>query len=99
MDLVDRLRRCTGFEWDDGNDTKNWDKHEVAQYECEQVFFNQPLIVENDYAHSETETRYYALGRTNSGRLLFVAFTIRKENIRVISARAMTRSERRAYLS
>ena len=39
------LENCTGFEWDEGNITKNWDKHDVAMVECEQIFFNKPLIV------------------------------------------------------
>ncbi|MCK4504818.1 MAG: BrnT family toxin [Candidatus Aegiribacteria sp.] len=93
----DRLKDCTGFEWDEGNATKNWEKHDVSQSECEQVFFNKPLIVRRDSAHSETESRYYVLGKTDSGRLLFVVFTIREKLIRVISARDMTKKEERRY--
>lgn len=92
-----RLRECTGFQWDDGNATKNWDSHDVSQAECEQAFFNQPLIVKRDRGHSLTETRYYALGRTDSDRLLFIAFAIRGELIRVISARDMTQREKQRY--
>lgn len=43
------------------------------------------------------EARYYALGRTDQDRLLFVAFTVRRSLIRVISAREMTRRERGFY--
>jgi uncharacterized DUF497 family protein len=88
---------CTGFNWDEGNVNKNWEKHGVADFECEEVFFNQPLIVRHDSKHSQHEARFYALGRTDSNRLLFVAFTVRRKLIRVISAREMTRSERRIY--
>ena len=88
-----RLKACTGFQWDDGNATKNWDRHEVSQGECEQVFFNHPLLVKRDSRHSWTESRYYALGRTDADRSLFVAFTVRGNLIRVISARSMTPSE------
>ncbi|WP_045222982.1 BrnT family toxin [Desulfonatronum thioautotrophicum] len=88
-----RLRACTGFQWDDGNATKNWEKHDVSQCECEQVFFNQPLIVRRDKLHSTQETRYYVLGSTDADRLLFVCFTVRGELIRVISARNMTPNE------
>ncbi|OQX13845.1 MAG: hypothetical protein BWK76_15510 [Desulfobulbaceae bacterium A2] len=95
----DKLNECTGFEWDEGNSIKNWDFHNVAQGECEQIFFNHPLIVARDLAHSQTESRYYALGRTDAGRLLFIAFTIREKNIRVISARDMTRRECQRYLT
>ncbi len=94
---MERLSQCTGFEWDDGNATKNWDKHDVSQAECEQVFFNRPLIVKHDRGHSWAEVRYFALGRTDENRLLFVALTMRGDRIRVISARAMTAGERARY--
>ncbi len=94
----DRLKDCTGFEWDEDNATKNWEKRDVSQSECEQVFFNKPLFIRRDSAHSETESRYYVLGKTDSGRLLFVVFTISEKLIRVISARYMTKREERRYL-
>ena len=93
----DRLRECTGFDWDGGNVTKNWETHDVSEAECEQVFFNRPLVARRDTGHSEMEARFYVLGRTDSGRLLFVAFTIRHDKVRVISARDMTRAERQRY--
>ena len=39
------LAKCTGFQWDAGNATKNWEAHRVSQAECEQIFFNQPLLL------------------------------------------------------
>lgn len=93
------LSACTGFEWDEGNFDKNWSKHKVTPYECEQVFFNQPIIVAPDPAHSGTESRFYVLGKTDAGRLLFVVFSVRRRKIRVISARDMTRKEREVYES
>lgn len=95
----ERLAQCVGFQWDRGNATKNWEKHEVSQAECEQVFFNRPLLVQYDVSHSQGEIRYFALGRTDEDRLLFIAFTIRDDLIRVISARDMTQNERRRYSS
>jgi uncharacterized protein len=86
-----------GFEWDAGNREKNWEKHRVSDLECEEIFFNQPLVVRHDPAHSGGEQRFYALGRTDKGRNLFVAFAMRAQLIRVISARDMTRKERRLY--
>jgi len=91
------LRRCVGFDWNDGNIDKNWKKHKVTSSECEQIFFNLPLIIQNDIKHSEKEVRYYSLGQTNVKRLLFIAFTIRNNFIRVGSARDMSRKERKAY--
>ena len=93
----DDLARCTGFQWDVGNAAKNWDLPQVSQGECEQVFFNRPLLVAPDIEHSQREPRYAALGQTNAARRLAVVFTIRETLIRVISARAMSRRERRIH--
>jgi len=99
MGVLDDLFRCTGFDWDEGNSGKNWHDHNVSDAESEEVFFNDPLVAGADIAHSQSEPRYFALGRTDSGRLLFVAFTLRKRLIRIISARDMTRKEAKRYLS
>ena len=93
----DPLAECTGFDWDEGNLEKNWEKHGVAFWECEEVFLNRPIIVRSDPRHSRGESRYYALGRSDTGRPLFVAFTIRRKLIRPISFRGMTAKERRSY--
>jgi uncharacterized protein len=97
MDPLDRVRACTGFEWDAGNSDKSWRKHGVSRAEAEQLFFNQPLVAAADERHSQREERFYVLGRTDAGRLLFAAFTIRGERIRVISARDMSQAERRFF--
>ena len=97
MDILDRLRGCTGFEWDDGNGEKNWIRHRVSRGEAEQVFFHQPLVVADDDQHSTDEERFYSLGQTDRHRLLFVVLTIRGALIRVISARDMTKQEREVY--
>ena len=93
----DDLAECTGFQWDVGNADKNWEAHQVAQAECEQVFFNRPVYVAPDLGHSQREPRYALLGRTYEGRLLAVVFTIRGTLVRVISARNMSRRDRRTY--
>jgi len=86
-----------GFEWDEGNIEKNWISHKVTTNECEEIFFNQPLLIFEDEKHSITENRYYCLGNTNKNRLLMLVFTIRKKLVRVISARDMSRKERKVY--
>ncbi|MBL1275822.1 MAG: BrnT family toxin [Ectothiorhodospiraceae bacterium] len=91
------LSQCVGFQWDEGNSRKNWEKHRVTSSECEQLFFNQPLLIKDDISHSKSEPRYFALGRADSDRRLFVVFTVRDNLIRVISARDMSRRERRVY--
>ena len=94
---MEELGRCTGFQWDEGNTEKNWEKHRVSRFECEQLFFNEPFLVFKDEEHSQDEGRYYALGQTNRNRELFIVFTNRDDQIRVISARDMSRRERRYY--
>jgi hypothetical protein len=86
-----------GFEWDEGNLTKNWEKHRVSIAECEQIFFNRPLVVADDDRHSGEEPRYYTLGKTDTGRELFIVFAIRRRRVRVISARDMNKKEREIY--
>ena len=94
---MEELSGCTGFQWDEGNAEKNWEKHRVTRVECEQLFFNKPFLALKDEAHSQVESRYYALGQTNRNRELFIVFTVRDAQIRVISARDMSRRERRYY--
>lgn len=91
------IYHCTGFEWDEGNSNKNWYLHEVSNRECEEVFFNLPLVVAADNKHAHHEPRYYGLGRTDAKRWLFVAFTVRGDLIRVISARDMNEKEAKKY--
>jgi uncharacterized DUF497 family protein len=99
MTPSDILSKCIGFEWDEYNADKIWLKHRVSLSECEQIFFNLPLVVADDIKHSEQENRFYALGQTDAERFLFMVFTVRKNKIRVISARDMNRKERRVYQS
>ncbi len=95
--MKDIISSCKGFEWDEGNTNKNWHLHRVTDGECEDVFFNLPLIIAADVKHSDGEKRFYALGRTENNRLLFIAFGVREDLIRIVSARDMTRSEQRKY--
>lgn len=97
MEIMKLLTECIGFDWDEGNIFKNWEKHRVSAAECEQVFFNLPMVAVPDEKHSHEELRFYSLGQTDSGRLLFVVFTVRNKLIRVISARDMNKSERKVY--
>lgn len=91
------LASFEGFEWDEGNSNKNWLGHRITDGECEQVFFNSPFMTAVDKSHSQRERRFQALGRGDSDRRLFIAFTIRGSLIRVISAREMNKREERRY--
>jgi uncharacterized DUF497 family protein len=93
----DELASCTGFEWDEGNATKNWDAHRVSQAECEQAFFNRPVRIAPEVAQEGPEPRLALLGQTYQNRQLTVVFTVRGSLVRVISARPMSRQEGRLY--
>jgi uncharacterized DUF497 family protein len=99
VEWEERLAGCEGFQWDAGNAAKIWDRHQVTPAECEELFLNRPLVVGSDERHSAAEERLYALGQSDGGRLIFVVFAIRGRLIRVISARDMSRKERRTYRS
>ena len=86
-----------GFDWDEGNALKSTQKHGVSCREAEELFQNAPLLVLPDPRHSTTEERHHALGHTDEGRLLHIAFTTRGAKLRVISARPMNRKEKNIY--
>ena len=86
------------FEWNSGNSTKNLEKHDVTIQEAEEIFFDHPFVIAMNNKHSTgLESRYQALGKTNAGRKLFTAFTVRAKKVRVISIRDMKRKERIVY--
>ena len=95
LDLV----QVEGFDWDEGNSRKSVEKHDVSQAEAEQIFFNYPLLIVENVSHSVRELRLQALGRTDTGRLLHISFTLRGDGrlTAVISARTMHRKERLRY--
>ena len=91
------LSGVAGFDWDEGNRHKNWINHAVSVSECEETFFNLPLLLQSDAVHSHTERRFFVLGQINAGRYLFIAFTLRGDKVRVISARDMSKKEKDVY--
>jgi len=95
--MTNDLEQFTGFQWNEGNIDKNLLKHQVQNWECEQIFFNEPLIVLDDPKHSLSEKRLAAFGQTDAGRLLIIIFTKREKLLRVISARDMNRKEKKFY--
>ena len=95
--MENQFDEFVGFQWDEGNIDKNLIKHNVENWECEQVFFNKPLLVLDDLRHSIAEKRLAAFGKTDAARLLVVVFTKRSNLLRVISARDMNARERRFY--
>ncbi|MDP1678051.1 MAG: BrnT family toxin [Bacteroidota bacterium] len=90
------LTSVEGFDWDEGNRTKNA-KHDVEWKEIEEIFFSSRLLVIDDIKHSKAETRYIAYGSTSTGRVLTVIFTLRGKKIRPISARDSNTKEKVRY--
>lgn len=85
------------FEWNNEKAASNLAKHGVSFEEAKTVF-DDPLYVDfYDPDHSEDEERYLIVGHSNQGKLLIVSYTEKKDSIRLISAREVTRTEREAY--
>lgn len=93
MKIIDK---SVEFEWDKGNIDKNM-KHGVADKEAEEIFGSKKKIFMKDEKHSLKEERYMIWAKTKAGRKLTVFFTLRKDKVRIISARDMNRKERNAY--
>ncbi len=91
------LTKIVGFQWDKGNVDKSYQKHDITPNEAEEVFVDKNVGIEKDVKHQEIEERYIAIGKTLEKKLLFVVFTIRDRMIRIISARAANKKERRLY--
>jgi uncharacterized DUF497 family protein len=85
------------FEWDPAKAHVNLDKHGVDFQEAVAVFRDPLAITVADPDHSAAEDRYLTIGTTLSSRALIVAHTDRGDRVRLISARELTRAERRAY--
>ncbi len=85
------------FEWDPQKAARNWQKHKVHFSEAATVFADPLSVTVVDPDHSVEEDRFIIIGQSYHGRLLIVSFTERGERIRIISARKLTRAERKAY--
>ncbi|MBO9370783.1 MAG: BrnT family toxin [Chloroflexi bacterium] len=85
------------FEWDPQKAARNWQKHKVHFSEAATVFADPLSVTVVDPDHSAEEDRFIIIGQSYRGRLLIVSFTERGERIRIISARKLTRAERKAY--
>jgi uncharacterized protein len=92
--VIVKLPSVLVFEWDRGNEQKNWLKHKVTSEEAEEPFFSDDYIILEDTAHTgSAEQRFILLGKTNKERMLFIMFTIRTEKIRIISVRIANKKE------
>jgi uncharacterized protein len=85
------------FEWDEEKAKANLKKHRVSFDEATTVFIDPFSITIPDHDHSVDEQRYIDLGSSDKGRVLVVVYTERGSNIRIISCRKATSSERKLY--
>ena len=85
------------FEWDPDKASHNLAKHGVSFEEAQTAFEDSLFLAFEDPDHSEGERRYLLIGQSSRARLLVIAYTERRNKIRVITAREATRRERRAY--
>ncbi|MBI4009001.1 BrnT family toxin [Candidatus Roizmanbacteria bacterium] len=90
-------REIAEFEWDESNIDKSYQKHGISPNEAEEIFLDENLLELEDLKHSQTEKRLVAIGFTSQKKLLFCAFTVRKNKIRIISVRPVSKKERRLY--
>ena len=94
--MVD-LKRIKGFEWDEGNIDKSYQKHGITPNTAEEVFVDKNVVIEQDIKHQEKEERYIAIGMTLNEKILFVVFSMRDSMVRIISSRIANKKERRLY--
>ena len=90
------------FSWDTAKAGRNFANHGVTFGEAAGIFADPEALDWSDAGHSQSEPRSKRLGRSFDGRVLLVAYTIRrmrdgKETVRIISARQASRKERAAY--
>jgi len=85
------------FEWDPDKAAANIRKHGVTFEEAAPVFDDPLADTYDDPDHSESEQRFLTFGFSQAGRALTVAHCDRGSRVRIISARRMTRREKRQH--
>ena len=88
------------FQWDSGNETKNFVKHGITTEEAESAFqhFNYLCALGAQISPTCEEDRYGVYGTTNTEKQVFICFTIRENStIRIISIRELNSKEKIHY--
>jgi hypothetical protein len=84
------------FQFDPRKAASNLKKHGVSFADTEGVFFD-PLAIHQADSNTEGEERFVAIELGSAGQILIVVYTLRGDNIRLISARRATRREVKTY--
>ncbi|MGA8027021.1 MAG: BrnT family toxin [Bryobacteraceae bacterium] len=85
------------FEWHDAKADANLQTHGVSFELAKTVFKDAFAIERRDDREDYSEERFVIIGVAEGHVLLFVAYTERKERIRIISARRATQREQDDY--
>lgn len=85
------------FEWDQNKARRSFQKHGVSFQQAATVFSDPLAITYYDPDHSIDEDRFLTFGCSKLGKYLVVSHTDRGKGIRILSARFMTRRERKNY--
>jgi uncharacterized DUF497 family protein len=86
------------FEWDENKNLENIKKRGIRFEKAVKAFDDDLAIPLLDEEHSdENETRYALIGMCEIG-LVFISFTFRGENYRIISARKASRKMEKMYV-
>ena len=86
------------FEWSAAKARRNLEEHGVSFEETTTTFADPLFVIYRSDEHSIDEHRYVIIGTSDQDRLLAVSF-IERKRVRLISARKLTRRERRNYES
>ena len=97
--LVEYLKKpIFKFQWDSGNEAKSLQKHGISTTEAEEIFYDKDLLPLGIQTQPlPNEIRFGVIGKTASNKILFVSFTVRELEIRIISTRKASKKEREIY--
>lgn len=84
------------FQWHSDKALSNLRKHGVSFETACEVFFD-PFLQPSDDEYVDGEVRERVIGMTVNWQLLYVVYTLREDAIRLVSARPVTRQERKEY--
>ncbi|MBI4456934.1 MAG: BrnT family toxin [Acidobacteria bacterium] len=87
------------FEWSPEKAAVNFAKHKISFTEASTVFGDPLALTIDDPDHSSNENRLLTTGFSERGKLVVVSHTHEEGTIRIISARRVTKNERRQYES
>jgi len=84
------------FEWDEDKNRANIQKHKIDFADVPAVF-NDPMLVELDEREDYGEERWIGMGFLRDIVVVVVFAQRRQDTIRIISARKVSKHERKRY--